>query len=219
MCEPPVRAASCPVTGMDSLSAFSHLPGRAVLPSPAPAGGVATRVRGRTNSHSVRGGFPPPFRVGSDRNQHGKPKPPGAESTVRNPGRIVHRERIRTTTGFGGTGRSLEHRGRRAALPSDAGRRGAARGLDRDRGPSHAAGRACRVSQAGAVAGLAGRRTGDADPGHPVSGRARSTSRAGPPEPDRDLSQPQANAATGAARARNECRATRPRRRPRPGRQ
>ena len=73
MCEPPVRAASCPVTGMipfrlprTCLTVRHDRAGRL-------AGGVATRVQGRTNSCSVRGGFPPPFRVGSDRNHMPNP--------------------------------------------------------------------------------------------------------------------------------------------------
>jgi predicted nucleic acid-binding Zn ribbon protein len=97
MCEPPVRAASCPVTGMIPF----RLSGTclAVRRSLArrPTGDVATRVRGRTNSRSVRCGFPPPFRVETDRNNMPNPKRRGPKAlseilgelfTVRGYGRL-----------------------------------------------------------------------------------------------------------------------------------
>ena len=209
MYEPPVRAASCPVTGMIPFRLSRTCLAVRRCRAQRPAGGVATRVRDRANSHSVRGGFPPPFRVGSDRNHMPNPNRRGPRALSEILGELFTVKGIRTTTGFGGTRRSLEHRSRRAALPSDACRRGAARSLDRDRGPSHAARRACRVSQVRAITGLASRRTSDPDSGHPVPGRSH---RPAAPTRNRNTTVTIAdNIATGPpARAREQVRATGP---------
>jgi predicted nucleic acid-binding Zn ribbon protein len=73
MREPPVRAASCPVTGMIPFRLSRTYLAVRRCRARRPAGGVAIRVRSCTNCRSVRGGFPPPFRVGSDRNHMSNP--------------------------------------------------------------------------------------------------------------------------------------------------
>jgi predicted nucleic acid-binding Zn ribbon protein len=97
MYEPPVRAASCPVMGLIPFRLSRTCLAVRCCFARRSAGGVATRVRGRTNSPSVRGGFRLPFRVGSDRNHMANPNRRGPKAlsevlgelfTVRGYGRL-----------------------------------------------------------------------------------------------------------------------------------
>jgi predicted nucleic acid-binding Zn ribbon protein len=80
MCEPPVRAASCPVTGMNPFRLSCTCLAVRRCQARRPTGSVITRVRGRTNSRCVRGGFPPLFRVGTDRNNMPNPNRRGPKA-------------------------------------------------------------------------------------------------------------------------------------------